>query len=278
MSLEPHLDLAFIRHPLAGTVLERRRTRYPYVLCKPFRMDRAGEGMLTTIVQSASGAILSEDRLVQRIAVGEGAEAHVTNQAAITVNRAVGDAVAEESLSVTVAAGGLAEVMPAPRILMPGSALRQRLSITADPLGTAIVADGFTTHDPEAMGGPGRGFRFYGGRLEIRRPDGSLLAADRFELAGPPNRFGAAERLVAHGSLLVVTADEDDRHRRILAALEAVVADLEVLAAASLLPRGAGVALRIAARDGAGLRAATLEGWSAVRQVLTGRRPDRPRW
>ncbi|WP_181702440.1 urease accessory protein UreD [Chthonobacter albigriseus] len=283
---EPQLDLVFGAHPLAGTRLTRRRTRYPFVLTSAFRLDDHPADMLTTIVQSASGAILGEDRLVQRITVGAGANAHITTQAAMAVHRMPAGMIAEESIAIDVAAGALAEYLPAPRILFPDAALRQRLILTVDPAATAVVADGFVAHDPdatsaEAVGGLPRAhrhFRLYAGEIEIRRPDGALLAVDRFELAAPGNRFGRAASLRAHGSLIVATPGSTESHAALAAALDASLLDIDCLAAATLLPRGAGVALRIAATDGARLRAATTAAWTAARLILTGSAPSRRRY
>ncbi|BBE74881.1 urease accessory protein UreD [Oharaeibacter diazotrophicus] len=275
MTADPALDLVFDRHPSAGTRLTRRRARYPFVLTRAFRLDEHHPDVLTAIVQSASGAILGEDVLAQAVTVGPGASAHVTTPAAMTANRTVGGAVARETVTLRVAAGGLLEWLPAPRILLPGSALDQEVAATVDPDGIAVLADGFSVHDPEAAGRP---FRFYAARLTVRRPDGRVLFDERQRLDGPPNRFGGAAGLTAHGALTVLAPSGEGGHGALAAALEAAVAGLPVHAGAGALPRGAGVALRIAAADGGAMRTAVTAAWAAARTALTGASPSRRRF
>lgn len=275
LARSPQLDLGFAVHPHAGTRLVRRRTRYPFVLTSAFRLDSRPADMLTTIVQSASGAILGEDCLDQRIVVAAGAHAHVTTQAAMAVHRMPGGLVAKETVTLDVAAGALLEYMPAPRILFPESALRQTMTLTADPAAVVIVSDGFVIHDPEATG---RHFRAYTGHIQLNRPDGTVLAEERFELAAPPNRFGRARESRAHGTLLAALPGSDADHRILTEVIDETVAAADVFAATSILPRGAGIFLRIVARDGARLRAATTAAWIAIRTAWTGAPPDRRRY
>src|ERR1700688_2489183 len=113
----PHLDLAFIHHPVVGTHLWRRLARSPFVLTGAFRIDEQPADMVTTILQSASGAILGADRLLQKISVGAGASGHVTSQAAVAVHRMDEAITAEDHIALSVEAGGFLEYLPAPRVL-----------------------------------------------------------------------------------------------------------------------------------------------------------------
>ncbi len=261
--MTPQLDLAFARHPRVGTHLARRRAAYPYCLTTPFRLDAAPADLVTVIVQSASGAILGADRLHQRIAVGSGASGQVTTQAALAVHRMAGEDCAEERVEIAVEDGGYAEYLPAPRILFPGAALVQRIDLTVAPDGCLILADGFACHDPD---GGDRPFRRYAGALTVARPGGEVLATDAFDLDGPPGALG----FTAHG-MLVVACPPERGFAALAAAVEGAAAGC--FAAASPLPSDAGVALRLAARDGAVLHRATRAAWAAARLHLTGAAP-----
>ena len=89
-----------------------------------------------------------------------------------------------------------------------------------------------------------------------------------------PVRGGRRAQYAAHGTLLVVAPLPPP-------ALEALCRDIEarvsgapgIYAAASVLPKEAGVGLRVAATDGRHLRTAVTAGWFAARQHLFGCEP-----
>src|SRR5579863_1015763 len=182
-TIKPHLDLSFRRHAQRGTWLDRRVFRWPYTISRGFRLDGAPRDNLTVIVQTVSGAILADDRLVQRIQVGPHACAHLATQGATPVYRASGGLSAEGDVILDVDHGGCIEYMPELRILFPDANLAQRILVRLPPTATAIVADGFVMHDPHGLGRP---FRQYRSTLMLQRPDGELLAVDRFALDAAP--------------------------------------------------------------------------------------------
>jgi urease accessory protein len=269
------LDLGFDLHPHAGTQLIRRRLRYPYVLTGTFRFDLAPSDMLTAIIQSASGAILAEDRLGQRIEVGPGAAAHITTQAATAVHWMPDDRCAQERVVIQVAAGGFAEYLPSPRILFPGSAIDQTLQLTVDRTATAIVVDGFTTHDPDRSG---RAFRRCCGSVQIDRPDGQILAVDRFDVSGHSQLGGSMAGFTAHGMMVVVAPEGACDSDELAGVIEAAFTPFTGLyAATSELPERCGLGIRMSARNGSILRSATMAAWIAARTHLTGCPPGHRR-
>lgn len=269
MTDAPQLDLAFERHPLAGTRIARRIVRYPYVITNPFRLDAHPADMVTVMLQSASGAILAGDRLKARVSAEAGAAAHVRTASATAVHRMDGDTVAQEQIDLAVGAGALLEFMPEPKILFAGAALAQQLKIVVDPDGTAVVADGFLMHDPE---GRGAGFRRLSATIDIVRPDATTLATDRFDIAGGVTA-GPRARFPCHGILMIVHRLADEEQAALLSALDAATAAGGLYACASPLPSQAGVALRCVASSAAALRAGLRAAWAATRLVLTGSEP-----
>jgi urease accessory protein len=274
LSATPQLDLAFERHAAAGTRLARRIVRYPYVVTNTFRIDAAPAHMVSVILQSASGAILAEDRLRLRIAAGPGAAVHVMTPAATAVHRMPDGAMAEERIDLLVGAGALLEFMPEPRILFADAALAQELRLCVDVEGIAVVADGFLTHDPQGRKAP---FRRLRSTIEIARPDDTVLAVDRFDIDGRGQLLRAAQ-FGCHGIVIVVGRFTRDDLAAIGAAAGAAVAALGGLyAATSALPSECGISLRLACSSGAVLRQATNAAWAAIRCHLTGSPPARRR-
>ncbi len=267
------LDLGFERHPMAGTRMVRRIVRYPYVITNTFRLDPNPSDMLSIILQSASGAIRAEDRLAARVIAGAATAVHLRTAAAGVVHRAREDGMAQEQTELIVGPGALLELVPEPKILFAGSALSQRLRIAADPDGTAIVADGFLTHDPHGRNAP---FRRLCATIEIVRPDGMVLALDRLDIGGQaPTEPGS--RFPCHGVLIVVHRLSESQQAAMLAFVTAATTLEGLYAAASPLPSDAGISLRLAARSGAVLRSATRRAWAAARFALTGSLPGHRR-
>jgi urease accessory protein len=274
VTVTPHLDLAFMHHPVVGTHLSRRMARYPFVLTGAFRIDEQPADMVTTILQSASGAILGADRLLQKILVGAGASGHVTSQAALAVHRMDEEITAEDHITVSVEAGGFLEYLPAPRVLFPGSALNQSMAIDIAEDGTAVIGDSFIVYDPDHRGAS---FRHYKSAVVIRRPSGQLLAADHFDLRRLPSGYGKSFRVIAYGTLLILIKESPGGFAALGHSIETAAEGTGRMAAASLLPRHAGLSIRIAAEDGQALREAMTAAWAMTRLHLTGKPPNRRR-
>src|SRR3984957_3491888 len=273
-TVTPHLDLAFTHHPVVGTHLSRRSARYPFVLTGAFRIDEPPADMVTTIVQSASGTLLGVDRLLQKILVGAGASGHVTSQAALAVHRMDEAITAEDHITLSVEAGGFLEYLPAPRVLFPGSALNQSMAIDIAEDGAAVIGDSFIVYDPEHRGAS---FRHYKGAVEIRRPNGQLLAVDHFDLRRLPSGYGKSFRVIAYGTLLILIKDKPEGFAVLGRSIETAAQGKGRIAAASLLPRHAGLSIRIAAEGGQGWGEAISAAWAMTRLHLTGKPPNRRR-
>jgi urease accessory protein len=273
IAIRPQLDLAFAGSA-QGTFLDRRLFRWPYTIARTFRLDRTPAGLLTVIVQSVSGAIQADDRLMQRCHVGPDAMAHVTTPAAAAVHRAPHGLEAVEDVQLSVDDGGYLEYLPEPRILFRDACLTQRLRLRLAAAGTAVIADGFTTHDPT---GGENSFRHFASEILIERPDGRLLAVERFDLPGLPRRRGRRQYFSAYGTLIVATPSEHltEHLDRDIAQRTAGIAGL--YHAVTALPNFAGASLRVAAHDGRRLRQGLAAGWFAARRFFFGADPA-PRW
>jgi len=269
--IAPQLDLAFRGDAVRGTWLDRRLFRWPYTLSRGFRLDRAPRGMLTLVLQTVSGAIQADDRLVQRIHVGRDAAAHVATQGAAPVYRAPSGLSAHEHILLDIEDGACIEYMPDLRILFPDSSLSQRTRVRLAETATAIIADGFVMHDPA---GADRSFRAYRAETVLQRPDGRLLAADRSDLDAAPRGRGRRALYVAHGTLVVAASRPESWLQSLCADAEARLSRLPgCYGGASPLPNGAGASFRLAAVDGRHLRLGLHAAWCAACLHLFGREP-----
>ena len=80
------LELAFAADGNGRSYLQRQYASYPFHVCRALYQDRDHPGLATLYVQSCSGGIYEDDRLDLTLTTGQGAEAHVSTQAATVVH------------------------------------------------------------------------------------------------------------------------------------------------------------------------------------------------
>jgi urease accessory protein len=263
------LDLVFARRA-DRTVLDRRLFRWPFVLTRTFALDRAPSHMLTVILQTSSGAMHGEDRLVQRFHVRNGAAAHVTTQGASPVHRADPGLTTDETITIRVEEGGYLEYLPEPRILFPDAALAQTTEIDCAEGSVALVSDAFTIHDPEARG---RCFRRLTSATILRCGGGEPVLVDRLDIGGLPR--GRTAQFKAFGSVLLAAPGLTEGIEALADDLSAALAAVPGLyGAASRLPgEASGIGVRLAGRDLRAVRAGIHSIWISVRRRLFGAAP-----
>lgn len=251
------LDLGFALRN-SRTVIDRRVFRWPFVLTRTFQLDQVPAHMLTVIVQTSSGAIHGDDRLVQRLHLKPGSAAHVTTPGATAVHRANPGMCAREAVSLSIGPAAMLEYMPEPRILFPGAALDQSIDIDCAADGMTIVSDAFTLHDPA---GRGEAFRHLRSTTSVRIDGGPPVMIDRLDIGS----LGRTP-LRAFGSMTVIAGgfEDPDRLSRDLSTVPGLYA------AASAMPGKAGVGVRLAARDLRAVRAGIETVWTAMRSLIFG--------
>jgi len=265
------LDLAFAVDADGRSFLRRQYASYPFHVCRPQFQDRSHPGLATLYLQSCSGGLYEDDRLDVSIAVGQGAEAHVSTQAA-TVVHSMPKGHAEQTVCLRSEAGAYLEYLPDPQILFPGSRCRSALRVAVGGDGVALVSDSFLQHDPE--GGEGS-FSAYSSEMVVETADGQVLAIDRLNVdggafqgkqPGVSGAFAAQGTLVVAGRSLPVAGIADELRRISLDCAEAAIG-------ASQLPKSAGILVRVLAADGAALKRAMHLAWGAARLALKGSSP-----
>ncbi len=267
-------ELVFTRAPGGRTYISHQRVGYPFHITRPFYLDPDPAGLLTLYLQSVSGGIYRGEHLALGLEAEAGAEAQVTTQSATIVHRMQGGGEARQDMTIRAGAGAVLEYLPDPLILFPGARFQTTLRAVAEPTATVILSDAFTQHDSEAAGGC---FQRLASDTRIERPDGSLLAFDRFDIGGELGEAhldGAAGAYPAHGTLMTVH-DGCPAEELADALRQALDACSGIYAGASTMPEGCGAWARILAEDGHSLRAALKAAWAAARLKVSGAEPAR---
>lgn len=262
----------FARDADGVTYLSHQFASYPFHVTRPFYLDPDMPGMATLYLQSASGGLFQDDRLQLSARFEDGAAGHLTTQAATKVHGMERGA-ATQSVEIHAGAGSLAEYIADPLILFPTARLVNRTHVTVAEDATVILADSFLVHDPAGAGAP---FGRLDSETVFARPDGHVLAVDRYRIdgetvaAGPPGITGG---LAVQGNLFVLTSrlPADELAAVLRGTLEAEGVGL--YAGASTLPGGCGAWLRVLSDDASVMRAVLDRAWTAMRERITGHRP-----
>ena len=264
------LDLGFVRRN-GKTVFGRRRFTYPFTVSRLFHLDVNPPGMASVILQTVSGTLNAGDHLLGRMLAGAGASAHVRTQGATVVYRAPVGRAASEQIELVVEDDAILEYLPQPRVLFPDSRFAQHTNVVLGERSTAVLCEGFVTHDPMQTG---RGFQRYETETTIKGPDGRLLAADKTSIDRLPVTSGRRASYRAFGVLIVATIASIQDLDLLCSAIRSGLASAEgTYWSASPLPNRCGVSLRLAAVDGRAMRYAIDAGWIACRLHLFGRAP-----
>ncbi|WP_346012335.1 urease accessory protein UreD [Streptomyces sp. SID3343] len=285
------LDLAFAR--VAGrTELVGRYQKSPLQLMRPLYIDPHLPEMAFVYVMSTGGGIAQADRYRTDVVCGADTQVHVTTQAATKVYRMEHD-YATQRVHIDAGPGAFVEYLPGPLIPFRDARFYQRTEITIAPGATVIVGETLTAG--RLARGERHAYRILTTDLELRRPDGTLLALDTLRLE--PGRIGeASARDTASGadgaggpagpavmagrdhvaSLFVVTdrrpAAEvaDALHTALATHMHAYPADPDLTYGVSVLPHDCGAWVRMLADHPPRIVDAQRVAWDAVRRLLTG--------
>ena len=157
-------------------------------------------------MQSCSGGVYEDDRLDLTLATAQGAEAHVSTQAA-TVVHSMPSGSATQRVRIRCEGGSYLEYLPDPQILFPGSRFRSELAVRLGGDAVALVSDSFLSHDPA---GRDDKFSAYFSEIVIENEAGKALAIDRLKVDGQAFRDscpGISGRFQAQGTMIVAGLD-----------------------------------------------------------------------
>ncbi|MFI1583695.1 urease accessory protein UreD [Embleya sp. NPDC020630] len=263
------LDLAFeVRG--GRTELVERYQKTPLQLMRPLWIDPAQPDTAYVYVMATGGGVAQADRYRIDIRCGPGARVHLTTQAATKVFRMEQD-YATQSVELTAESGAYLEYLPDPLILFRDARFYQRTTVTATPGSTVVLGETLTAG--RLARGERHDYRVLATDLEIRRPDGTLLAVDTLRLMPGDDRSAVTGPAVFDGydhlgSLFVVS---DLRPAAAIAdALHEALAGRDLRYGVSTLPEESGAWLRLLEDSPIRTAEAFSDAWRAVRLLLTG--------
>ncbi|MFF9352510.1 urease accessory protein UreD [Streptomyces sp. NPDC014734] len=265
------VGLLELRYARVGdrTELVDRYQKSPLQITRPLYVDPHRPDLPVTYLMTTGGGIVQADRHRIDIDCGPGTAVHLTTQAATKVHRMEFDH-ATQLVDITAAQGSYVEFLPDPVIPYRDARFYQHTRVTADPAATVLLGE--TIAAGRLARGERHAYRMLFSDLEIRRPDGRLLAVDtvRLDPRGPGPVTGPAV-LADHdlmATLYVVTPlapaslVADTLHE----ALNPVAPAFGV----STLPDGCGAWVRVVGGDPPAVTRAMRAAWDAVRRLLIG--------
>ncbi|MGW3043523.1 urease accessory protein UreD [Kitasatospora sp. NPDC001159] len=261
------LELAFER--IGGrTELTGHYQKSPLQITRPLYFDPARPDLAVTLLMSTGGGILQADRLRTDIRCGADTAVHLTTQAATKVYRMEHD-YATQLLNLSAGPGAYVEYLPEPVIPFVDSRFYQRTVLTVDT-GATVVA-GETLLAGRLARGERHAYQVFAADLEVRRPEGELVALDTVRLE--PAGGGVAGPAVLGGhdvmsSLYVLSPLAPAA--RIADVLHGALAECGLLCGVSVLPQDSGAWLRLLGSDTRACAAALRTAWDAVRRLLIG--------
>lgn len=252
------------------TRVRRHYQRAPLHLYRPIYLDDGRPDMAFLYLQQSGDGLVQGDRYRVDIDCGPGSATHVTTQAATNVFRARQN-FATQLVNVRVGAGAVLEYMPGPVVPFRGSRLFQRMCVTVDPEGTAILGEtllpGRVARDEAHV------YDLYWAETEARRPDETLLFADvlRFNPGGgeSPRSIGLLGPYDVIAALYVVSGQVDPADMVALLR-RALTGCTEVLGGVSELPNGCGAVVKLLGPSSKTVQATLRTAWNAARLELLG--------
>lgn len=266
--LSGRLDLEFAADAEGKTYLGRQYASYPFHICRTQFQDREIPGLATLYIQSCSGGVYEDDFLDLAFVVRKDAAVHVATQSA-TIVHTMPSGSASQLVQIQCERGAFVEYLPDPQILFPRSSYRSTTRVRLSEDAIAVVSDSILQHDPA---GNGDMFSSYRAEFIIENADSAVLAIDRLELQTSPQLCpGILGSFAAQGTLIVACLNLPSTIQHELMKIK--IDRGEAAIGVTLLPKSAGLLVRILAADGASLKRVMHMVWCGVRFVLKGSIP-----
>ncbi len=261
------LELGFER--VGGrTELVRHYQKSPLQIMRPLYIDPHHPDLPVVYLMSTGGGIVQADRLRTDIHCAAGTCVHLTTQAATKIHRMDAD-FATQMINIGVGPHGYAEYFPDPIIPFGGSRFYQRTVMTVDDSATLLAGE--TMMAGRLARGEHHDYDVFAADLELRRPDGELLAIDTVRLQPRRNRL-TGPGIFGQNTLMAtfLTTTPMQPATAVADALHAALHNHAVHYGVSALPHDSGAWARILGVDHPALHAAMRSAWNAVRQLLLG--------
>jgi urease accessory protein len=253
------------------TILAELDRRAPYMAQRALYCDTGMPGLAHVFMITTTGCLLQGDRLALEIALGPGAQAHVTTQSATKIHTMDANYAAQVQ-TITLAEQSYLELLPDP--LIPHrrarylSDTRIRIASTATLLLSEIVQPGRKHHHPDECFGA----TLLSIATSASRLDGRMLFSEK--LIVEPRRYpvrqtGVMDSFDVFGNVILCTPK--DKADRIYQRVEADV-DFEggLAYGACRLPNDAGLIFKVLGRDCSQVKMKVREFWGIVRKEVAG--------
>jgi len=272
------LQLGFARNR-GRTELVQHYQKSPLQIMHPLYFNLLRPDMPYTYLMSSGGGILQGDRQRTELRFGPGTSAHVTTQAHTRVYR-MDYGYATAVVNLAAEEGAYVEYLPDPVVPFADSRFYQQTSVVLDSSATLLLGE--TVYAGRLARGERHAYDVYASDLEVRRPDGTLVALDRVRLCpkAETEESGAASGVNGLGvlaghdvltTLYVFTplVPPDQLAGTLARAVGSSGGDL--IFGVSTLPGNTGVWMRLVGNDTVAVAAANTAAAAAVHRLLTGK-------
>lgn len=269
--VQPQARITFSLSPAGASYISTQQVGYPFHLGRTLKLPDDPQGMAAVYLQSCSGGIFAGESLHIELRAEKDTQVHVSTGAA-TVAHSMIEQSARQSVSLIAECGALLEYLPMATILFPQAKLHSRVKVILHPDARVMLCDAFCLHAPQGNDGV---FDAYRADLQVRSPDGRLLAGDRLALGGQDmcrQLPGVSDRMQALATFMLVGQKLPiDELKQLLR--EALSSLPDSYLGVSALPNDCGVSVRVMTVDAVALRVALHSAWACVREHLTGTKP-----
>jgi urease accessory protein len=253
------------------TILADLERRAPCLAQRALYCDQDMPDLAWLFMITTSGCVLQGDRLALDVALGPGAQAHVTTQSATKIHTMDAN-YAVQTQNFTLADGAYLEFLPDPLIPHRGARFASETRISIAPSATLlyseIIQPGRKHHHPDECFGA----TVILASVAAARPDGRALFTEKLVIE-PGRRAmrqtGVMDSFDVFGNVILLTPK--DKADRIHARVDADV-DLPggVAFGACRLPNDAGLIFKVLGRETTQVKAKVREFWAIAREEITG--------
>ncbi|SIR52339.1 urease accessory protein UreD [Micromonospora avicenniae] len=265
------LRLAFERRD-GRTLLADLFRQAPLLAQRALYWDPAMPEMACLFIISTSGGTLQGDRYRIDVSLGEGAQAHLTTQAANKIQEMDAN-YATQVQRITLADDSYLEYLPEPTIPYRHSRFVSHTHVTLPESATVLYAEILLPGRKHHRDGEMFQYDLFSCTVRAARPDGPDLFVEKYVIE--PARFGVERRGVldsfhVFGNGLLLTSPE--RARQAADQLPPIWDDdLPLVAGVSRLPNDAGLSYKVLGRETEPVRAQIQQFCAIARAVAVGR-------
>lgn len=274
-----YLKLCFA-HRGDRSILASVDRRAPLIVQRALYWDEELPDLPCVFIITNSGGILQGDRYAIEIELAEGAQAHVTTQAASKIHEMDAN-YASQTQEIVLADGAYLEYLPDSVIPHKHTRFITHTRIAIAPTATLLYSE--ILMPGRKYYGDGELFEYdlFSSTVRAERPGGQELFTERFVVTPRQNtvrQAGILGSFDVFGNVILLTPPA--AAERILAATPAVVnRDQAWAAGVSRLPNSAGLVYKVLGMESEAVRARIREFWGTVRhEVLGARVPEEFRW